>query len=71
MAQPQSIDPQDYDVLIRRRGETVYASYCPQLEHIIKGTAHVEVEDAMKAYILEYIERLKAERQASGASTQA
>jgi hypothetical protein len=59
MAKPQSTDPQDYDVLIRRRGETVYASYCPQLEHIIKGTAHVEVEDAMKSYILTYIESLK------------
>lgn len=61
MAKPQSTDPQDYDVLIRRRGETVYASYCPQLEHVIKGTAHVEVEDAMKAYILGYIERLKSQ----------
>lgn len=57
--QPTSTNPSDYDVLIRRWGETGYASYCPQLEYMIKGTAHVEVEDAMKQHILNYIEGLK------------
>lgn len=55
MNKPTSKDPNDYEVLIRRRGETDYASYCPQLAHMIKGQAHEEVEDAMKAYVLAYI----------------
>jgi hypothetical protein len=55
-----STNPQDYDVLIRRWGETGYASYCPQLEVMIKGTAHVEVEDAMKQHILAHIAALPA-----------
>jgi hypothetical protein len=60
MKQPQSTDPQDYEVLIRRRGESDYASYCPQLAHMIKGQAHEEVEEAMKQHVLAYIESLKS-----------
>jgi hypothetical protein len=60
--QLQSTDPNDYDVLIRRHGATGYASYCPQLAHIIKGTAHVEVENAMKEYVLDHIEKVKASK---------
>ncbi len=48
----------DYEVLIRRRGENDYASYCPQLAHMIKGTAHEEVEEAMKEYIRQHIATL-------------
>jgi hypothetical protein len=59
---PMSTNPQDYDILIRRWGETGYASYCPQLEHMIKGTAHVEVEEAMKQYILDYIASLQGQQ---------
>jgi len=59
MNKPQSTDPNDYEVLIRRRGETDYASYCPQLAHMIKGQAHEEVEEAMKAYVLAYIESIR------------
>jgi hypothetical protein len=58
MSKPTSTNPQDYEVLIRRWGEDGYASYCPQLEMMIKGTAHVEVEDAMKNHILQYIASL-------------
>lgn len=61
MNKPQSTDPQDYEVLIRRRGETDYAAYCPQLAHMIKGHAHEEVEDAMKAHVMAYIEALKTQ----------
>lgn len=61
MNKPTSTNPADYEVLIRRRDETGYAAYCPQLQHMIKGTAHVEVEEAMKQYVLEYIESLRAE----------
>jgi hypothetical protein len=59
MNRPTSTDPNDYEVLIRRRGEEDYASYCPQLAHMVKGTAHEEVEEAMKAIVLEYIASLK------------
>lgn len=60
-----STDQSDYEILIRRRGENDYASYCPQLAHMIKGTAHEEVEEAMKAYVLAYIERVKNEQATS------
>ena len=53
-----STDPNDYEILIRRRDEQDYASYCPQLAHMIKGTAHEEVEEAMKRFILDYISSL-------------
>jgi hypothetical protein len=56
---PTSTNPHDYEILIRRWGETGYASYCPQLEYMIKGTAHVEVEDAMKQHILNHIASLE------------
>lgn len=46
----------DYDILIRRRGPDDYASYCPQLMHLIVGTEHEEVENAMKDYIEHYVE---------------
>lgn len=58
MTTPTSTDPNDYEVLIRRRGENDYASYCPQLACMIKGTAHEEVEEAMKAVVLEHIAKL-------------
>jgi hypothetical protein len=58
MNKPQSTDPNDYEILIRRRGESDYASYCPQLAHMIKGQAHEEVEEAMKAYVMAYIASL-------------
>lgn len=61
MTKPTSINPADYDILIRRWGETGYASYCPQLEYMIKGSAHVEVEDAMKQYVLDYIQGLSTD----------
>jgi hypothetical protein len=51
----------DYEVLIRRRGENDYASYCPQLAHMIKGTAHEEVEMAMKDFIRQHIASLAAD----------
>ncbi|MCX6139977.1 MAG: hypothetical protein NTX15_03975 [Candidatus Kapabacteria bacterium] len=58
MNRPTSTDPNDYEILIRRRGDTDYASYCTQLAHMIKGQAHEEVEEAMKAYVLAYIASL-------------
>lgn len=60
MTKPTSTDINDYEILIRRRGEDDYASYCPQLAHMIKGTAHEEVEDAMKQFVMDHIESLRA-----------
>ena len=60
MTKPTSTDINDYEILIRRRGEDDYASYCPQLPHMIKGTAHEEVEDAMKQFVMDHIESLRA-----------
>jgi hypothetical protein len=60
MSTNTSTNPSDYDILIRRYdNDANYASYCPQLAHMIKGTAHEEVENAMKEYILIYIEDIK------------
>lgn len=67
MTKPTSTDINDYEILIRRRGEDDYASYCPQLAHMIKGTAHEEVEDAMKQFVIDHIESLRA----SGGSAEA
>ncbi len=60
MEMPTSTDKNDYEILIRKRGDGDYASYCPQIAQMIKGSEHVEVEDAMKEYVLQYIEDLKA-----------
>jgi len=54
----KSKDISDYQILIRRRGENQYASYCPQLNHMIIGTEHEEVVNLMKAYIEQYINNL-------------
>lgn len=59
MQRPTSTDPNDYEILIRRRDENDYASYCPQLAHMIKGTVHEEVEEAMKKFVLDYIASLQ------------
>jgi hypothetical protein len=60
MEKPTSTDQTDYEILIRRYDNGAnYASYCPQLAHMIKGTAHEEVENLMKEYILSYIASLE------------
>ncbi len=51
---------EDYDILIRRRGDNDYASYCPQLNYMISGTEHEEVLKLMQEYIKQYIEKLKS-----------
>jgi hypothetical protein len=48
-------DPKAYEILIRKRGINDYASYCPQLNYIIKGQEHEEVSQKMENYINEYI----------------
>ncbi len=65
METPTSTDPNDYEVLIRRRGESDYASYCPQLARMIKGQAHEEVKEAMKKIVLDHIATLQQSTPAS------
>ncbi len=51
-------DAKAYEILIRKRGINDYASYCPQLNYIIKGREHEEVSQKMEDYINEYIKTL-------------
>jgi hypothetical protein len=43
-----------YDILVKREGETGYSAFCPQLELIVRGTAHQQVEEKMRQLILEH-----------------
>ncbi len=62
MSDAQSTNPNDYEILIRRYDNGAnYASYCPQLAIMIKGTAHEEVENLMKEHILQHIATLVEE----------
>jgi flagellar motor component MotA len=54
----KSVNAEDYEVLIRKRGENDYASFCPQLNLMIKGTVHEEVRDQMKKKITEHIDQI-------------
>jgi hypothetical protein len=49
------IGDKEYEILIRRQGETGYSAFCPQLELIVRGTAHVQVEEKMKELIIERV----------------
>ncbi|MDZ4746667.1 MAG: hypothetical protein SGJ05_11800 [bacterium] len=59
MNTPTSINLDDYEILIRRRGESDYASYCPQLTFMIKGSTHEEVEEAMKDHVRAHVESIR------------
>jgi hypothetical protein len=54
------IGNENYEILIRRQGENVYAAFCPQLELIVRGTAHEQVENRMKELILEHVAKRDA-----------
>lgn len=58
---PSSTKPYDYEILIRRTGVTEYSSYCPQLNFMIKGKEHEEVQNKMQDHVNKYIESLKSE----------
>ena len=49
------VGDKNYEILIRRRGETGYDAFCPELELIVNGTAHEQVENKMKELILEHV----------------
>lgn len=44
-----------YDILIRKDGEQDYAAFCPQLNILVRGTSHEEVEKKTREKILEYL----------------
>ncbi len=54
-----SVDRDSYEILIRKRGEDEYASYCPQLNYAIYGKVHETVQDEMDKYIEDHIKRIK------------
>jgi hypothetical protein len=49
------IGDKEYEILIRRQGEEGYSAFCPQLELIVRGTAHQQVEEKMKQLIIERV----------------
>ena len=57
----------EYEILVRRRGENIYAAYCPQLDLVVTGTAHAEVEEKMRKVIEQHKEseerKVKSEKQ--------
>ncbi len=55
----KSTNIDDYEIMIRKRGEDNYASYCPQLNLILRGDQHEQVQHAMLDKINQHIERLK------------
>ena len=56
----KSVNANDYEVLIRKRGEGKYASYCPQLNYMITGEEHEEVYGLMVEKINGHIETLNS-----------
>ncbi len=46
-----------YDILFRKDGENKYAAFCPQLNILVKGTSHEEVEMEVRKRINEYLEK--------------
>ncbi len=51
----------NYDILVRKDGENNYAAFCPQLNILVKGSTHEEVELAVRKKIEEYIQKKKSE----------
>jgi hypothetical protein len=56
----------NYEILVRRQGEAVYSAFCPQLELIVRGTAHEQVENKMKQLINEHVAKLEQAKQQKG-----
>ncbi len=54
----QSTNPNDYEVLVRKQGNSNYSSYCPQINLMLTGTEHVEVQKAMEEKVLQHIQQL-------------
>ena len=46
---------ENFEILVKREGETGYSAFCPELELIVRGTQHQQVEEKMKLLILEHV----------------
>ena len=57
---------ENYEILVRRQGEAVYSAFCPELELIVRGTAHQQVEEKMKELILEHVAKRDKEKPEQG-----
>lgn len=57
-----STNVNDYEILIRKRGEGKYASYCPQLNYMLTGDEHEQVYGLMVEKINEHIEKLNSSK---------
>lgn len=57
-----STNTNEYEILIRKRGEGKYASYCPQLNYMCTGGEHEQVYGMMVEKVNEHIETLKASK---------
>lgn len=62
------IGDEEFEILVRRQGETGYSAFCPQLELIVRGTAHQQVEEKMKQLITEHVAKRDAESSKNGGS---
>ena len=51
------VGDKEYEILVRRQGEQVYSAFCPQLELIVRGTAHQQVEEKMRQLILDHVSK--------------
>jgi len=60
------VGDKNYEILVRRQGENVYAAFCPQLELIVRGTAHEQVENKMKELILEHVAKEQGDKSSEG-----
>jgi len=54
-----STNANDYEILIRKRGEGKYASYCPQLNYMLAGDEHEQVYGLMVEKVNAHIDSLK------------
>ena len=58
----ESINRVDYEILIRKRGYSDYASYCPQINLMLKGTQHEDVATEMEKAVESHIESILQEK---------
>lgn len=48
----------DYEIIVKRRSETDYSAYCPQINTMVDGFEHKEVEEKLKLEIQKHIDSL-------------
>lgn len=56
----------NYDILIRKDGENKYAAFCPQLNILVKGSSHEEVEIEIRKRIQAQLEKIALEKLEEG-----